>query len=131
MEWMFGQFEQKSSSFFMLAENGHIDGAGHENLASNLVEEVLDFDQAIGLAMAFVDAHPETLLVVTADHETGGLSIAHGYDGGIELDFQSNDHTGILVPLFSYGNQAQKFSGVMDNTEIFTKLADYLGLNRQ
>lgn len=131
MEWMFGQFEQKSSSFFMLAENGHIDGAGHENMASNLVEEVLDFDQAIGLAMAFVDAHPETLLVVTADHETGGLSIAHGYDGGIELGFQSNDHTGILVPLFAYGNQAQKFSGIMDNTEIFTKLADYLGLNRQ
>lgn len=128
MEWMFGQFEQKSSSFFMLAENGHIDGAGHENLASNLVEEVLDFDQAIGLAMAFVDAHPETLLVVTADHETGGVSIAHGYDGGIELDFQSNDHTGILVPVFAYGNGAEAFTGFMENTAIFDKLMAFLGI---
>ena len=120
-------FEKRSTPFFLMVENGHIDGAGHENDAMNLVNEELDFDAAIGLAMQFVDAHPEVLLVITADHETGGVSIPHGSEKSIELDFESNDHSGIRVPLFAYGNGAENFTGFMENTDVFHKIVQFYG----
>ncbi len=114
--------------FFLLVENGHIDGAGHANEAGKLVDEVLDFDRAIGAAMDYVDAHPETLLIVTADHETGGVSIPHGDAERVELAFQGDDHTGIKVPLFAYGAGAGQFSGFLDNTAVFDLILAYFGI---
>jgi len=65
--------------FFLMVEGGAIDWAGHANDAAANIAETLSFDEAVAVAKAFADAHPGTVLVVTADHETGGLSFADGY----------------------------------------------------
>lgn len=62
--------------FFLMVENGHTDYAGHSNDAGKLIHEVVALDEAVQAGLAFQALHPqETLLIVTADHETGGLNI--------------------------------------------------------
>ena len=65
--------------FFLMVEGGKIDYAAHANDAATVFHEVLDFDKAIQIAYEFYLQHPkETLIVVTADHETGGLTLGNG-----------------------------------------------------
>ncbi len=114
--------------FFLLVEGAQIDNGGHANDIATIISEGLDFDQAVGEALRFADKTKNTLVIVTADHETGGLGIAGGDgDGTVRADFLSVDHTGILVPIFAYGPQAENFGGVFDNTEIFGKILRALG----
>ena len=89
---------------------------------------MLDFDKVVGQAMEFVDKNPETLLIVTADHETGGLSLIDGSieKGYVHGSFSTNDHTAVPVPVFAYGPGAQNFTGVYQNTEIYTKIMEVL-----
>jgi len=112
------------SPFFLMLEAAKIDSGGHSNSPSTIVTELLDFDRAIAEAIRYADTHPGTLVLVTADHETGGVSIPQGDLGRreVELAFHSDDHTGILVPLFAYGARSTAFAGVYDNTEIFHRL---------
>ena len=112
------------SPFFLMLEAAKIDSGGHSNSPSTIVTELLDFDRAIAEAIRYADTHPGTLVLVTADHETGGVSIPQGDLGRreVELAFHSDDHTGILVPLFAYGARSRAFAGVYDNTEIFHRL---------
>ena len=64
--------------FFMMAEGGKIDYASHANDGATVLHEVIDFDQAIQVAYRFYEQHPdETLIVVTADHETGGMALGN------------------------------------------------------
>lgn len=85
---------------------------------------MIDFDQAIGDALRFADQDGETLVIVTADHETGGLSLLAGDQstGSVSGNFSTNDHTGVMVPVFAYGPGAQAFMGVYQNTELFKKI---------
>jgi alkaline phosphatase len=110
--------------FFLMVEAAKIDSGGHSNSPSTIVTELLDFDRAIAEAIRYADTHPGTLVLVTADHETGGVSIPQGdlERREVELAFHSDDHTGILVPLFAYGARSSAFAGVYDNTEIFHRL---------
>ncbi|MFC4219211.1 alkaline phosphatase [Flagellimonas marina] len=110
--------------FFLMVEAAQIDNGGHSNSTSGIVEEMLYFDQAIAEALQFADAHGNTLVVITADHETSGFGIVGGNssEGVVQGDFLTMDHTGILVPLFAYGPQSQNFGGVYENTEIFQKI---------
>jgi alkaline phosphatase len=112
------------SPFFLMLEAAKIDSGGHSNSPSTIVTELLDFDRAIAEAIRYADTHPGTLVLVTADHETGGVSIPQGdlERREVELAFHSDDHTGILVPLFAYGARSRAFAGVYDNTEIFHRL---------
>jgi alkaline phosphatase len=112
------------SPFFLMLEAAKIDSGGHSNSPSTIVTELLDFDRAIAEAIRYADTHPGTLVLVTADHETGGVSIPQGdlKRREVELAFHSDDHTGILVPLFAYGARSSAFAGVYDNTEIFHRL---------
>ena len=117
------------SPFFLMLEAAKIDSGGHSNAPSTIVTELLDFDRAIAEAIRYADTHPGTLVLVTADHETGGVSIPQGdlERREIELAFHSDDHTGILVPLFAYGARSSAFAGVYDNTEIFHRLMKVIG----
>lgn len=122
-------FQAKNSRFFLMIESAMIDSGGHANSTSTIVTEMLDFDRLIGEMMRFADQNPGTLLLITADHETGGVSIPQGNieKGEVELGFYSDDHTGILVPIFAYGVQAQRFQGVYENQEVFGKILEVLG----
>lgn len=84
---------------------------------------MLDFEKLVGKAMEFVDENPETLLIVTADHETGALSLIDGSitKGYVQGSFNANDYTAIPVPVFAYGAGAQNFAGVYQNRKFMLK----------
>ncbi len=116
--------KKNKRGFFIMIESAQIDYGGHENEMSYVVREMVDFDKAIGEAMRFADENGETLVIVTADHETGGLTLLDGNisKGYIDGNFSSNDHSGVMVPVFAYGPHSQDFRGVYENTAIFEKI---------
>lgn len=116
--------DQNKKGFFLMVEGSQIDWGGHANSTSYIVEDMLDFDQAIGKALDFAAKDGETLIIVTADHETGGLSIIGGdmNTGMVKGEYTTKDHSAVMVPIFAYGPGADEFTGIMENTEIFTKM---------
>ena len=115
---------KEQSPFFLMIEAAMIDSGGHGNNSSLLISEMLDFDEAIGEVIQYADQHPGTLVIITADHETGGVSIPQGdiASSTLELAYHSDDHTGIMVPIFAYGAHSDEFRGVYENTEVFHKI---------
>lgn len=113
-----------STNFFIMEEGAQIDLGGHNNSVPYLTSEMLDFDKAIGEALQFADTNGETLVIVTADHETGGLSLLDGNieKGYVDGAFSTGDHSGIMVPVFAYGPHSMDFRGVYENTAIFEKI---------
>ncbi len=120
---------RKENPFFLMVEGAYIDTGGHWNRLDVVTEEVLDLDLAIAQALKFADDDGETLVIVTADHETAGLSLPQGSlrDNQLEGQFYSTDHTGMMVPVFAYGPQSQLFRGVYENTAIFEKILEAIG----
>lgn len=105
--------------FFLMVEGGRIDHAGHENNLEDAIGDTLAFDEAVGVALDFVRLQGNTTLIVTADHETGGLSILEGpVDGAPGVGWTWTRHTGNLVPVYSEGPFASLFSGLIDNTDV-------------
>ena len=117
---------QNENGFFLMVEASQIDWAGHKNDAEYIVQEVLDLDKAIGIAMDFANKNNETLIIVTADHETGGLGLNDGNikTGEIECGFTTNKHTGVWVPVYTYGPGEEIFKGFYENTDIFYKMLE-------
>lgn len=112
------------AGFFIMAEGAQIDYGGHANDLPYVVTELLDFDKTVEAALRFADQDGETLVVITADHETGGLTLldASEKSGTISGEFSTNDHTNIMVPVFAYGPGADTFRGVYSNNDIFFKI---------
>jgi alkaline phosphatase len=110
--------------FFLMIEGSQIDFAGHANYADTLIDETLDFDKAVGVALNFAKNDGHTLVVITADHETGGVTITGGnlQTHKVKLSFSTKDHTAVMIPVFAFGPGAEKFTGIYDNTEIFQKI---------
>jgi len=119
---------QNKKGFFIMIEGSQIDFGGHANNTIYVVNEMLDFDEAIGKALEFAANDGETLIVVTADHETGGMALAAGNMkiGMVRGAYTSVDHTGTMVPVFAYGPGAQNFSGIQENTDIAIKIMNLL-----
>jgi len=116
--------------FFLMVEGSQIDWGGHQNNTGYIVTEVLDFDKAIGEALAFAAENKETLIIVTADHETGGFSIESGnfLKGEVVGDFTTDDHSGLMVPVYAFGPGSENFRGIMNNIDIPKKIAELLGV---
>ena len=125
-------FKRKNSPFFLMIEGAQIDSFGHKNDISGIISEGIDFDRAIAEAIKFSDMTGNTLVVVTADHETAGLSLpeANPKSRIIEGDFSTNDHSTIMIPLFAYGPQSHEFQGVYENNEIFQKILKVLSISQ-
>ena len=109
--------------FFLMVESAIIDGYGHNNDAEGMVEEMQEFDRTLKALVAYVNQHPNTLLVVTADHETGGTSVSYksypvNQPEGMQLSFSTKGHSGTIVPIFAYGAGAEKFAGIFKNKDI-------------
>ncbi|MDZ7739040.1 MAG: alkaline phosphatase [Bacteroidales bacterium] len=116
--------------FFLMVEGSQIDWGGHANDAQYVLEEMLDFDKAVGVALQFAARDPNTLVIVTSDHETGGMIIKGGnlQEKTIEAEFGVSGHTGALVPVFAFGPGAGMFTGVYENTDLFDKMTEALKL---
>lgn len=125
---------KNKKGFFVMVEGSMIDGGGHDNDIKMVVDETIDFDKAVKVAFDFADENPGTLVVVTADHETGGLSLPSGKpdsahpNQGVKYSFSTGGHTGIFIPIYAYGAGAHNFSGVMENTDIPKIMARLLGI---
>lgn len=111
-----------------MVEGAKIDSYAHENDIGGVITEGIGFDKAITEALKFADTNPGTLVIITADHETGGLTIPQGNleKNEIEGDFTTHDHTGMMVPIFAYGPQSLEFQGVYENNEVFHKILKVL-----
>lgn len=124
---------ESKNGFFLMVEGAKIDYAGHANSLGGTIVEMLSFDLAIAEALEFADKDGETLVIITADHETGGLTLI---DGDIETGlitgyFVTDDHTPIMLPVFAYGPQSNFFNGVYNNTEIFHKILKSLNVSNK
>lgn len=113
--------------FFLMIESAIIDGYGHNNDGEGMIVEMQEFNCTLRKMIEYVNQHPETLLVVTADHETGGTGVYYnghtpGNEGPLRLKFSTSGHTGTVVPIFAYGAGAENFAGVMKNTDIPKKI---------
>ena len=121
---------QSTKGFFLMVEGSEIDFLAHENKTPGVVLETLDFDKAVGKALKFAASNGETLVIVTADHETGGMTINGGdyTTGKVIAKYTSGEHTGIAVPIYAFGPGEEQFTGFMENTEIAIKMMKLLKL---
>lgn len=132
---------KNNKPFFLMVEGSFIDWGGHAKDAEMMTKEVLDFDKTIGVVIEYIKKNPNTLLVVTADHETGGASIGKYSEkdpvtgkekeigNKVQVNFIDNQHTAALVPVFAMGKNQELFSGVYPNNTIYHKLVEALKKN--
>ena len=118
------------NGFFLMIEGAKIDYAGHANSLPGSIMETLSFDLAVAEALRFADQDGQTLVVVTGDHETGGLTLIDGNwnKGEITALYMTDDHTPLMLPVFAYGPGSGSFGGVYQNTAIFDKIKQLLNL---
>ncbi|MBL4586760.1 MAG: alkaline phosphatase [Flavobacteriales bacterium] len=129
----------KEEPFFLMIEGSQIDWGGHANVGEYIIAEVLDFDRAVGAALDFAKQHGNTLVVVTADHETGGFTLSgeqktgafrrvyNDYDE-VVTTFSTGGHSCTMVPVLSSGPNAEMLQGIYHNTEIYSVFRKAAGL---
>ncbi len=120
--------KRSDKGFFMMLEGSQIDWGCHEKNGTYAVREMLDFDAAIGEILRFAEKDGETLVIITADHETGGMTLEQSNTpDSIDIEFNTGYHTASMVPVFAYGPGAELFGGIYENTDIYTKMRELFG----
>ncbi len=121
---------QNKNGFFMMIEGSQLDDYGHFNDLDLLMQETHDFDRTIGKIYEWAARDGETLVIVTADHETGGLTLVDGdlEKGKIVCKFSTDGHSGVMVPVYAFGPGSENFNGIYENTAIFDKIKNLLNL---
>lgn len=121
---------RNDKGFFAMLEGSRIDDCGHWHDIPALINEMADFDQTIGKVLQWAEKDGETLVIVLADHETGGLSLLGGdiSKGEVNGHYSTGGHSGIHVPVYAWGPGAEEFAGIYENTDIFNKIAELLKL---
>ena len=116
------------NGFFLMIESAQIDWGGHANNSDYIIDEMIEFDKAIGEVLEFAEEDGNTLVIVTADHETGGYAINPGSTmDSIRSAFTSDYHTAVMVPVFAYGPGSELFAGIYENTAIYHKMKTAYG----
>lgn len=124
--------DNNDNGFVLMVEGSLIDGMGHGNDAKGQQAEMRDFMEAIEVAVAYAREHTDTLVVVTADHETGGLAIISGNadfnlsEQGVEYKWATGGHSGVMVPIYLYGTGAELINGVMENADLGKRLKELI-----
>lgn len=122
----------RKKGFMLMVEGSQIDYAAHAKNSDRLLAEMRDFNEAVAAAMDFADRTPGTLVIVTADHETGGVTIPANKEdftlseNGLQYQFSTGGHTGTMVPVYLYGAGADRIAGVMDNAELGRRIMELL-----
>lgn len=120
---------KNEKGFFLMVEGSQIDWAAHARKTENVIAEMLDFDRAVGKALDFAEKDRNTLVIITADHETGGMGINDGdfKEGTVKAGYTTRSHTGVMVPVFAYGPGSEEFRGIYENNDIFFKMMKAYG----
>ena len=110
--------------FFLMIEGSSIDDWCHRQKVGYMAEELFDFDRTVGKVLEWAEKDGHTLVVITADHATGGMTLVGGSlkDRSVKVHFSTKGHNGILVPVFAYGPRAAEFEGVYENAELAEKI---------
>jgi alkaline phosphatase len=121
------------NGFVLVVEGSQIDWGGHNNEWEYALAETIDFSDTINVAMDYADAHPGTLVVITADHETGGLSLVGGNlaEHRVEPNWAVKKHTATMLPVYAYGTGSERFAGIYENTEVFDRILSSLGIPQE
>ena len=110
--------------FFLMIEGSQIDDWAHRQKVGYMAEELFDFDKCVGKVLEFAEKDGHTLVIVTADHGTGGITLVDGSleDREVKVHFSTKGHHGIVVPVFAYGPHAEDFVGVYENAELSNRI---------
>ena len=110
--------------FFLMVEGSQIDDWAHRQKVGYMAEELFDFDKTIGKVLQWAEKDGHTLVVVTADHGTGGITLVDGslQDRTVNVHFSTKGHHGIVVPVFAWGPHAEDFGGVMENADLSNRI---------
>lgn len=122
---------KNEEGFFLMVEGSQIDWGAHDNDINYMVSELLDFDNTIGQVLDFAEKDGNTLVIITADHETGGLTLPGSTDilwDKSATHFSTTHHTAIMVPVYAKGPGAEAFAGTYENTQFFYKMMSALSL---
>ncbi len=128
------RLSKNGKGFFLMVEGSQIDWSCHANDAEATLAEVADFNECVNMVMDYADRNPGTLVIITADHETGGLAAVSNNadftlaDSGVAYKYSTDGHSGILVPVYTYGTGAESINGIMENTELSNKISQILAL---
>lgn len=116
------------NGFFLMIEGSCIDDWSHANKIDKVIEEILDLDRTIGDVLLWAEKDEETLVIVTADHETGCLTLLDGdiKTGTVKVNFANQSHSNVLVPVFAFGPGAENFAGTYENAELGQKIIDII-----
>ena len=122
--------DDAENGFFLMVEGSQIDFACHGNDSTWMMDEMLDFDYAVKVALDYAKEKGNTLVVVTADHETGGLTLPdpQGHYTNVVFDYSTGSHTCLPVLMYAYGPGAEQFTGWMQNTALKGKILNACGL---
>jgi alkaline phosphatase len=125
------KLDSREEPFFLMVEGSQIDWGGHANDIDYITSEFIEFNNTIEIALNYAKNNSNTLVIVTADHETGGLAITMGKTEGFEMvtGFNTVGHSATMVPVFSYGKFSRLFAGIYENDQIFHKMIEALGMN--
>jgi alkaline phosphatase len=119
---------QNKKGFFLMVEGGQIDSYAHSNDFDGMIRQLTEFDRSVAAAIDFARRDGNTLVIVTADHETGGLTLLQDGTDKIKPAWSSGGHTGVVAPLYAFGPGSEKFAGLKDNTEVAKTLAKLWGV---
>lgn len=116
------------NGFFLMVEGSMIDDGGHDNKAGQTMEEIFDFDRTIGLVLEWAAQDGETLVVVTGDHATGGMTLLGGSieEKSIKVNFSTKGHNGIFLPVYAWGPHSEDFVGVYENAGLSQKIRNLI-----
>ena len=125
--------EKDEDGFFLMVEGSQIDFACHAHDSAWMVNEMIDFNNAVQVALDYAKTHDNTLVVVTADHETGGLTMIdrQGKYTNVEFDYSTGSHTCLPVMIYAYGPGAELFTGWMQNNAVKAKILKACGIEPQ
>ena len=123
----FEKLNANPKGFFLMVEGHYPDKGGHGNNPDQSVNGVLMNDFLAKAALDFAMKHPDTLVVVTADHETGGLCVAPNKANPRKphIHYMTGNHTGEPVDIYAFGPGADRFNAVLENTDIPKTFADF------
>lgn len=121
---------KNDKGFFLMIEGSQLDDYGHFNDIDLLMQETHDFDRTIGAVYKWAAQNGETLVIVTADHETGGLTLVDGdkEEGRVVCKFSTGGHSGAMVPVYAFGPGSENFTGIYENTDVAKKIMQLLNL---
>ena len=115
--------DDDEDGFFLMVEGAHIDKNSHNNEGEKMKDALESFDKAVGAALSYAKTHADTLVIVTADHETGGITYTDG-----KYVYTTGSHSGVNVPLLVYGYDGFINNGdIINNNEIAIRTAKSMG----